>query len=305
PWFYSNYIHLVCNKEFNENFFDFFSICSVLNGSKWIDSIYPGIPWINRNSIENYIINQCDTDLNEIVLSALDNDNYIVTFLDEFYLPDRIAFQKEHFLHENFIYGFDTEEKVYYILGFTQTGKFISSKISFDEFRQSYDNQIKFLKFNNDFSYDLDLSVIIDSLQEYLESKDISLKTTMLRNKLKNCVYGMAVYNELIRYLQLLSDEKALFDIRPFHILWEHKKCMVLRINYILEKYGRDYDLTTWKDIESKCLFIRNMLIKYYIAKKKTLLDKCITAINEVSIKEEKAIKDLIAFLKTLEPAQE
>ena len=43
---------------------------------------------------------------------------YVNICLDEFYILDRNAYQKEHFNHFNLFYGYDDEKQLYYILGY-------------------------------------------------------------------------------------------------------------------------------------------------------------------------------------------
>lgn len=311
PWFYSNYIQLLCNTEFKGNFFDFFTLCCILEGNPWIDSIYPGIPWINRNSIEGYVIDQCNLDIHDLIINSINQSNYIVTFLDEFFTPNRTDYQRKHFFHENLIYGYNLKEKTYDILGFNDLRNFDKSKISFQALEQSVKsgivnlsyNPIKLLKVRSDFKYELDLELIRDLLLDYLNSNNSSRKLKMIKNPTENCVYGIKVYNEIVNYFQLFKNNSVQFDFRHLHILWEHKKCMLLRVKFISENYvsvGLDEVYSKYLVLERKCLLIRNLFLKYFIAKKPATIEKIILELNYISNMEQEIIPDLILKIENL-----
>ncbi len=132
----------------------FFALCTAIQDIPWIGSIYPGIPWLNTHSIDNYILTDCNININQVITHSLMRDNYMVCHLDEFYVPSRPSYQKEHYFHENMIYGFDNNKKEYDILGYDHKGVFFnSSKISFDAFEQasrelaSHNHDLKFFTY--------------------------------------------------------------------------------------------------------------------------------------------------------------
>ena len=56
---------------------------------------------------------------------------YVNMCLDEFYVPDRAKYQRGHYNHYNLFYGYDDEEKLYYIMGYGKKGSPIISTIPF------------------------------------------------------------------------------------------------------------------------------------------------------------------------------
>ncbi|GKX30066.1 hypothetical protein SH1V18_25460 [Vallitalea longa] len=309
PWFFCNYIQLVCNTQLETNFFDFFTICTAITGMPWVDSVYPGIPWLNRNSISSQTFIDCNLNKDQIITNSLIQNNYIVCHLDEFYVPKRYSYQKEHYPHENLIFGFDNIKKEYDILGFDFRGIFCSSKISYSEFEQaSKEHDIKFLhmKAKDGFLYELDLKSIKNLLIEYLYGKNSNYRYTAIRNPNINLVYGMDIYNQLITYLRLLYNNLVVIDIRPFHILWEHKKCMVLRIQFLLDKYkkaaiGLEEIYIQYLDVQKMCYSIRTILLKYKLTKRKENLTTIISLLKDIQIKEQKIIPVLIAKIELIE----
>lgn len=307
PWFFCNYIQLVCNTQLNTNFLDFFSLCTAITEIQWVDSVYPGIPWINRNSISGQTFMDCNINKEEIIINSLIGDNYIVCHLDEFHVPNRYSYQNEHYPHENLIYGFDNESKEYDILGFDSRGIFGSSKISYSEFQlASKGHDIKFLHIKEDFIYELDLKCIRDLLTDYLYSRNSDYKYSGIRNPNMNYVYGMEIYNQLITYLRLLSNNQVVTDVRPFHILWEHKNCMVLRIQFLMDKYkeaavGLEEIHDQYLELQKICYLIRNLFLKYTMNKHTNELTTIISLLKDIKNEEQKIIPLLITQIELME----
>jgi hypothetical protein len=311
PWFSCNYIQLICNTKLKNNFFDFFALCTATE-IPWVNSIYPGIPWLNTYSIDNYTLIDCDININQLIINSLMRDNYMVCHLDEFFVPNRPTYQKEHYFHENMIYGFNNNKNEYDILGFDNKGIFNSTKISYAQFEQasidlaSKNHDLKFLSLKNDFSYNLDLNCIINQLLDYLNGENSSSGYTILRNPTRDFVYGTKIYNQLIKYLRLLYNNIGVSDIRPFHILWEHKKCMVLRIEYIMYSYKDTASTleevyTEYLTIERICFSIRSLFLKYTITSRIQIIEKIIPLLEDVFIREQKIIPRFITELERLQ----
>ena len=75
---------------------------------------------------------------------------------------------------------------------------------------------------------ELDYSKIIDSLYDYLNPKEAK--------NLEGDVNGIDIYDSVLLYLDKLSDQSIShdkMDWRIMRLIWEHKKCMLLRIQEI------------------------------------------------------------------------
>ncbi|MDF2986916.1 MAG: hypothetical protein K0R50_2426 [Eubacterium sp.] len=312
PWFYSNYIQMISNTEYDGVFLDFLTLCNILNGGKWVDFLFPGIPWLKCCPVGDFIITKCNLDIHSLITNALNENNYVVIFLDEFYIPNRRTYQKSNFYHENFIFGYDTAEKTYDILGFDERRLFNSGKVSYHELEQGFKSNhltdpeaasIKLLKLDTTFSYELDLQFIRDSLLDYVNSQNTCNLQNIVRNPMKKCVYGLNTYHELIRYFELLYDNSIRYDIRPIHILWEHKKTMLLRIEYLSKMYpeaGFNEVYEQYIVIEQKCLSLRQALIKYSISKQPSHIKNIIATLKFVSEMEREILNQLIYKIQPL-----
>ncbi len=311
PWFLSNYIQLVCDTCFKGVFFDFSVLPCILEGSKWIDSVYPGNPWLKRNSIEGYLLRNYNIEINDFVIESINQNNYVVLHLDEYYIPDTRSYKNRTFYHENLVYGYDLKDKTYNVLGFNGKGIFGNIRVSFDSFEEGVksnflycpNGQIKLLSYNEEYSYEMDLVLIRDQLTDFLDSQHTDNNYRTFRNPSHNFVYGLAVYDGLIEYFRLLSESKVYYDIRPLHILWEHKKCMLLRMEYLLRLYPStklEEIYNQYQLVEKKCMIMRQYQMKYSISNKPELLDNIINTLKMVCEYERNILSDFTLIIKAL-----
>jgi hypothetical protein len=58
---------------------------------------------------------------------------YIITFLDEYFLSCKNAYQEDHFIHESLIYGYSGEENIFYAISFSKDRAFTSLTFPYKE----------------------------------------------------------------------------------------------------------------------------------------------------------------------------
>ncbi|MCL5071400.1 MAG: hypothetical protein M1308_10970, partial [Actinobacteria bacterium] len=104
---------------------------------------------------------------------------------------------------------------------------------------------------------------------------------------------GIDVYNEIIGFYSDFLDNKISFDLRPLHLLWEHKKVMLLRMSYmqnVKNIQGLSKILVDYSEIERKSLILRNKLIKYNISNNTDTLVDINKQLTELAEKEKELL---------------
>ena len=296
PWFYSNYIQVAFDKEFKSPVpFCFYmydhTIC----------------PWLKVQKLQRDLIKFTNQDIIDFVIKSLNENYYVYLNVDEYYIPDRRTYKKRHFSHDILVYGYDINSETFDVLGFNKNVSFKSSKVSFSEFRKSYlylenieneCNQVYLYKFNPEGEYEFNKKLVIESLEDYLHSRNTSEKFSMLLEPWER-FYGMESYKQLYNYFEALIQGEVYIDIRNTHILWEHKKVMASRINFMLENQIIETKIyQDAKKIEDRALIIRNMFVKYSLVKDNDIILKIVDRLEGLKNDEEKLIKDLINALK-------
>lgn len=296
-WFFSNYIQLEYNVDCNEINFLTCMICG--------NCIY--VPILDYRILDLEFLHTCRTDIIDFVINSIDMGYYITTYLDEFFIPDRISYKKMHNRHDIMIFGYDSKEKLFKVVGYNCNRSYSVSNISFSEFNDAYINSISkkndviLFKAKDNLSYqpsfEFDIKNVKYLLEDYVKSYDTSDKLRMLNNPKSSYVYGIQAYKEIIKYYKSeKSNEQC--DIRVPYLLWEHKKAMVSRIEYLSEKgYIEDSDrlLDMYTELRDTAQGIINMILKYYYSRdNKNLFAAAIESLEKMYSIDAMATEDLL-----------
>lgn len=79
-----------------------------------------------------------NVDLKSIIINALVNNKYLLIFVDEYYLKNCQLSGKEHFIHEQLIYGYDESTNMIITLGLDDKKHYREIRHSYDDFEFAY-----------------------------------------------------------------------------------------------------------------------------------------------------------------------
>jgi hypothetical protein len=300
-WFFSNYIQLECRPEGDYLNFFTYTICG--------NSIY--IPLLDYKILDLEFIFKTNTNIIEFIKDSIKLGYYVTTYTDEFFIPERDSYKKHHFRHELMIYGFDLNKKTFKVIGYNDTSTYATSNVSFSEFENGYLNSIDkkndliLLKAKDsesyNFSYTFDIGNVRNLLCDYLYSKNSSARLRSIGNP-NNFIYGISIYQHLIKYYQVIiqNNEKEC-DIRHLHLLFEHKKTMVSRLDYLIENNylsNKNNFMDIFSELQIIILNRRNSLIKYNITNNKDLISITIDSLYKIYKMEKEVVEDLLEAIK-------
>src|SRR5690554_5346096 len=150
-WFYSNYIQIFGdNHQGGLNFFehDFTRIKQ---------------PLLSTHSVCMDGFVKSEYDFIEFVCHSLDLGYYIYTYVDEMYIPGKLAHKmKQPFPHDILLFGYDSDLKQFESVGFSGDFQYKKAKVSFENLNDafthtkitaSYLNNIHLLQPNADAEY--------------------------------------------------------------------------------------------------------------------------------------------------------
>lgn len=266
-----------------------------------------------------------DIDIVDYICKEIIQNKYIFLFLDHFYINGSECYLKKHFMHDFcFIYGFDSEEEVFYCADNFIRGKYSKLKVSFKDLvaaRQATIESDVFMNNKNivSFTYNgpqyiLNNSIIFSILDEYLNSsftKVMELNPSFLTDnifgfshgqncQIDNCVFGIDIYNCLREEIKKIVDNKIDIDIRPFPLLCNHQAILKHLIIYwnrqgILDQKRFD------KKIENQitnCFILRNLVIKYNIIHKNEIGENIIKRLNMIEKEERNFFEEILNIEK-------
>lgn len=228
---------------------------------------------------EVFFIRQKWGSLTDMIIDSLNLNNYVYLYVDRFHIKKYQGYKRKSLWHEIFIYGYDTERKVFLVADNLLEGKYIRTECSFNEVELGYSAinsnnhfflNIHLLSVKDEKEFTIKVPQIIMSIDNYLNSSnsiDVSFK--------ENVIFGR---NVILHYAKRISQENEdkFLDRRAFHLFWEHKNLMLKRLLH-LQKVYIDINnelIENYKCVENNFLIIRNMTLKYNLTKNKSLLPR-------------------------------
>ncbi|PEL51555.1 hypothetical protein [Bacillus wiedmannii] len=299
PWVQSNFSQICVNTDFDHPVpFCFYMFDYTIN------------PWLLVEKIERETIKTNDIDILEFIKNSIRQEKYVYLCLNEFYVPDRAPYQTYDLDHDVLITGFDNKKNTLNILGFDKQMLFKETTISFNQFLDAYKmfksednsylNKIVLYKFNKNGEYSFNKSLVIESLSEYLYSKNTSERFNMLTEPWDR-VYGLECYKLIRLYIDKVIQNEINLNIRDMHVLYEHKLSMYNKIKYmedngvLKEEFGMS---EAYKKVKSLSESIRNTMLKYSINQKTNLLQRVKELLIEIEEKESYILHELLIRLK-------
>ncbi len=234
------------------------------------------------------------------VKNCLDEGKYMETKLDQYYIEEREEYHSFHHLHQNLVYGYDDRKKILSVAGYDKSGKLVKTAIRYRDFRQSLncnkDILFQVITYQQDgYHFRFNGNYVKGMIREYLDGINSSEKMQHIVPRMKRS-YGMKIYEDL------MSDrgiEVLISDRRVAHVLWEHKKCMVERIEYLVEIGILEEN--TGQDLagEMQCICelvydMKQILLKYQMRPDKKDDEKIRKYLQQICGRERECLERLI-----------
>lgn len=304
-WFYSNYIQLCCYENFierNEVFLQFHGPDQGFNS-----------PYLKKQYLSWETFPKDKVDIVDFVIANITSDYYFYCYVDEYDIPHRKPYHTYHLMHDLFIYGFDNENNVFMILGYDENKQFKKNKVSYDDFRtaflhndadkkkQYWTDRIYMFKFDDTANYNFDVQCIIDLTEDYLQSRNTGERDRRFHNPYDMTIFGIKTYDCLITYYKMLLEHRLSFDVRIPYLLWEHKKCMRERLDFMIHE--KDYDnlngcFEEYIKLEEIAKTILNLMMKYNQRENPSYINKIIGYLQQLKKGEVTTLEDVLVKLK-------
>ncbi len=310
-WLMSNYILIYCRKNL-------FNHC-------WGDFYFPMTYNIRSPECCRYLLKQklhpeTITSMNikiiDFLCRSIENHNYVHIMLDSFYIKGTFYYNSVHGYHDMLLYGFDKNSEIFYCADFlfSPSGSYTFAEISFEDLMHSYDNcdpdspnnylygliYLYKLTDKDRASYVFDFQNIIHSLRAYYDCKQLENWEFYHSDDASCVVFGLDVYDELEQYVRdTIKQQQAGFGMRIFYVIYDHKRIMVKRLQYLKECYPQLNDLInpllhTYKKLESLGHAITMILLKSHIRKSINIVEGIIEYLHEIKHLEGTALKEFL-----------
>ena len=310
-WLYNQYIQLICMHEFPvHNLFTFYL------PNYGIKEFVLACPFVRRQIIHLDFVGRDKQALLDFIVQAVNRNYYAHIIVDEYFVPNTIAYNKERQPHEMLVIGYDLDENVLHVAGFDKTMQYGTYKVDYDLFYKAYEQcerqhdyhqNYMFLLWNDDRKpYGIRPNVIVEHLKNYINSENSMLPYQAMADPV-DWVYGMKCYDKLLHSLRHYVGELGNdMDVRPIHTVWEHKKIMRMRVQFLMESGYLTRDeafVGKFKEAERQALTARDQSLKHYFTKDKRFLQGVIASLEAMLQEEEMVIRMLIDELENRTPA--
>jgi hypothetical protein len=254
PWFYSNYIQVFSidvNERIEELQLHFFKNRLTYKEFAHKEFVVDGLVdyplkmhILYKDHMDRYFrLLKCSTAV-DMVKKCLDCGYYVYTNVDKFYIPETFMYQNTHFLHDLFLFGYDDEKQCFHTLYYNERSMMTEHEVPYDKFEIAYANDLIDIRNNQkDFhlykksphiKYKFQIDDVLVYLDEYLHSKS-SVKRFWPETGDLRYTWGMSTYNKLVEYIDVtINKEHPRCDLRIFTLLHDHKRCMSLRIEFLM-----------------------------------------------------------------------
>lgn len=300
-WIFNNFVNLWGEEPSYDNHF------SMLRFHSW--SIRRVCPYFKINYFDKAFF---DSDIVEFIISKIDSGHYVTIKYDQYYIPNSINYNEYHSEHEMLIYGYDRLKEMFLVADFFKDGKYSfettpfncveSAIVSVLDLEIFSCNELEFYdanyKFNNYFLYN-SLNNFLYSLNTAAEGENVIIADYELEPiQQGRYIFGIKTYGLLKQTLsKVLHNEMEFNDIRPLHVISDHKLMMCERLKYLANAgviEANDYIIDEYLTIKNISLTNRNLYLKFLITKENSLINKIINNLDKMESLESKAVTYLV-----------
>lgn len=320
-WYYENYIETYA--QVRKGYQIRFDITDVLSYSEYESRL------LEKSQVD-FIEAARISDIVKEVCRKIDNNKYIIIFLDQYYIKNNKQYESKHFPHEVLIYGYNDE--VFKAIAFDKNKIFTGFDISYEELKKGFAGVLNKKIWTND--YNLEECIImyfnlVDHIEYYPFSKNnFTKKLNRYYNSKMNeedfylkkyieqedqetvySVMGIDTYDIFIDYfkeiIKLAKNNPKIFleyieaKYTFIHLFAQHKEGLYKRFEYIqcyvynsekLEGYIQEYQI-----ISQEVLMIRLDWLKLIKKMNIIIYDK-----NNIEYAKEYSIKIVSLLLKRI-----
>jgi len=309
PWLINNFIQIYCLKDLYNNpslirrgtlnfLFNRYGDWSLfeLSANPCID--------YERITYQSFRCGGFNVDIVEFIKNQLQSGRYAFIGIDKYYISEYAEYMTMHTGHTLFINGFCNSGFMAHdnfaggkyreaIIDFSIIEKAFYSMVENDTIALEADNYgLCFLfprikeRHSSFFElFTVNQKTISESLREYLMHEGYGSQY----KHIDYFVFGVNCYSELMRFIQqAMEGESTYIDHRAFSHMFDHKKLMLYRMDYISTHLLRGIESTReeYNSISDLLQVTIQKIIKFNISKKHSLLTSIMNNLTEIKERE-------------------
>lgn len=298
-WFFSDYVQLIWYKK--EKLLSFYN--------KYVNEIPTCIPGLEFQCLDKkFAIN--NLNIIQFIIDSIDGGWYVFSSYDEQYIPNTYGYSKnKSWYHDFMLHGYDLDKKELFFTVYTQRGKYERNVVKIEDFMKGFlnsqsdnfdFNRINLFRRKKEYTYSFNEEELEKQIECYMEAKCVDSKYTVPYWH-EEKVYGVEIYNYVISIFQ--NEEYLIRDKRMLYIFWEHKRCMQMRIEYminqgIIEK--NDVLLSLFRIVEKKAEQLKLLQLKMCMVNDFSISIRIANGLKDLRDLEQKSMCQLLNVLKKI-----
>lgn len=301
PWWSDHFIQIIVrpdNPYTNGDYYDHADLDSYFS----IMYGMPGLGWM-RNNCETML---CEK-FSDYAEFSINNGYGLQACLDRYYISFAREYKKKHNIHATFIYGYDRDKQEMYIADFWNGGGYEHITISYDELNAAMNNDGIVNMFKSyDAEYEIDLKLMKRYFEDYYYGRDsFGLYAASNKDYNRTAIFGLKYYDYIFDFWIGKNTPQGNLDYRLFHLLYDHKVLMDIRLNYleslgIFEKEMIQKLIADNNEITKLALNLRNKAIKYNFNHSEKVLNTITEMLIELKNKDYAFTEDMLELLKDI-----
>lgn len=296
---------------------NFLQICSNLKVLNFYDFNYRYTPYLNVQRIGKSFLKECKINIIDFIIKSISNGFYVYLLVKKKYisayeLQTGFLGKLNESVHNILVYGYDVQERDFYVADNFVHGKYAFLKCTFEEMENAvrymrsededqggFGGTIELIEYRNGVCLDLSVRRIYEGLIDYYECKPTGMWNIMeIRNfnRNRNWFFGQKCYEYLEEQILKLN----YYPIQDYQLMWEHKKHFESVLEYLIgAKYI--YDESTVqiaKENADQALCARNLILKYNMTGDYSIKQRVIEHYKEIRQKESELFYKVIKQLE-------
>lgn len=234
-------------------------------------------------------------ELIEFVKDCIHNETYVSGVWNEFFIPQKQAYQKQRCIRNYLIVGYNDEEQYFNSVGYIGENIWAYFPVSYNNFlnaifmeKQSF--QFNLYIYNKNFDKSIQILLIAEELKNYLKSQPWG--------KTDSNTYGIQANQEYFKNFIEFSRKANVAVLPPLQALYEHKIMMRERLEYLSEKHIIELPkqgFIKFQEIPKTYKHLLNRAIKYNFTRREEVLQE-ITKIGLEAVDLEEQLLSQVKF---------
>lgn len=301
-WIYNNFVQIFLVNEGSRVFVQYYSPSIEVNR---IPPISPTVR-INRATIAQF-----SPDFIDFVRFQNNQGYYVWAFVDEYYIPGTRSYQNSSNPHSILLYGYDDAAEIVHAAGYFHNQTYGTVEIPFAAIKDAYNNcesdplqfmdYVHLFRINAAIRNEYSLPWFAEQLADYAYSRNTADRWIALEGAgTGQWVWGISVMDVLREKLELFKRREFVVDHRPFYLLWEHKRMMNRRMNYMEEQGILCFDAdirSEYERIEKAAFIVRNQVLKYLMSLEARYADDVQERLMKMQAQEYELIERMLVHL--------